>query len=464
MLTRWVETYIFPFVNIGVNMRVGLDFGTTNSSAAVVKDGQLFLIPLEPGQPDPAVLRSAVFIGRDRSITLGRQAIDRYTEGNVGREIVYERVFLGMEQMTFADIGTVNQALYANVDANAPGRLFLSLKMALPDSSFTGTDVFGTRWTLEELLALMLKGIRDRIERSLQESITELVIGRPVHYGDARGDQIAIARMQTAARLADLPPIRFMAEPTAAALHYAVRCRQPANVLVFDFGGGTLDVTIMHVTPDGERRVLAIDGVPVGGDLLDSRIVMGKILHHFGDGARLGARRLPLPAFLLDQLNGWQSIVELHRPHSLQVIDEAIMTGDRKPELRALRSLVRQNRGLPLYEMVESSKRRLSDKSEVELSMTTGDIQFSEVLHRWDFERLIGPDARSIHACIDRALNSAGLSAHEVDAVVRTGGSSQIPRFVRLLTDLFGVEKVEEVDVFTSVASGLGLAAALSLH
>ncbi len=444
-------------------MRVGLDFGTTNSSAAVYRNGQVHLVPLDPEQPVPTVLRSALFIGRDGRASLGRPAIDRYTEGNVGREIVYERIFLGVERMTFADIGTVEQALFADVDANAPGRLFLSLKMALPDRSFTGTDVFGTRWTIEELIGLMLRGIHERIADDLGEQVTVLVIGRPVHYADSQGDDIAIARMLTAAEVAGLPPIRFMPEPTAAALHYALRAHTAANVLVFDFGGGTLDVTIMHVTPQGEHRVLSTDGVPVGGDLLDQRIVMGKLHPHFGAGATLGPRHLPLPAYLLDHLDGWQSIVELHKPQALHVIDEVIMTGDRKPELRALRSLVRENYGLPLYEMVERCKRDLSTVTEVKLSMDAGAIHFAEPLQRWDFERLIGPDVRAVRDCIERALSAAEVSAAEIDVVVRTGGSSRIPRFVRLLSEMFGAEKLEEVDVFTSVASGLAIAAATGI-
>ena len=88
-------------------MRVGLDFGTTNSSAAVVDGAVVRLIPLDPINSAPEVLRSALFIGRDGRIFLGREAIDRYTQGNVGREIVYERAHIGQIEMTFAEIGTM---------------------------------------------------------------------------------------------------------------------------------------------------------------------------------------------------------------------------------------------------------------------------------------------------------------------------------------------------------------------
>src|SRR4029453_19649177 len=100
-----------------------------------------------------------------------------------------------------------------------------------------------------------------------------------------------------------LPPFRFMPEPTAAVLSYASGARGEQHILVFDFGGGPLDVTVMRLDGKGGREVLATDGVPIGGDLMDRRLVMGKVLQHFGAGATLAPRRLPLPAVVLDHLS-----------------------------------------------------------------------------------------------------------------------------------------------------------------
>lgn len=441
-------------------MRVGLDFGTTNSSAAIVTNGKLRLIPLDPLNTTPEVLRSALFIARDGRVFMGREAIDRYTAGNVGREVQYGRTYIGEIEMTFAEIGTIRQGVFARVDINAPGRLFLSVKMALPDSAYTGTMVFGARWSIEELIGLMLRQIKERIETTTGETVDEIVIGRPVHYApDAAGDARAVQRMQNAAELAGLRAVRFLPEPTAAAMHYAWDSAAAGNVVVFDFGGGTLDVTVMRLDSGGSYEILATDGVPVGGDLMDRRIVMGKLVQHFGAGAELGPRRLALPAFLLDHLDGWQSIVELHAPRALEIIDEAVSTGNRPKQLRALRCLVRENYGLPLYEMVEASKRRLSETDHVDLTMDVAEISFSQPLERWDFERLIGPDVRVVETCLRRAIQSSGLQPDQVDSVVRTGGSSRIPRYVRMLRDMFPRARILEQDVFTSVASGLAIAA-----
>jgi hypothetical chaperone protein len=405
-------------------------------------------------------MRSTLFITREGVPSIGREAINRFTEGNVGREIEYEWRYIGDAEVTLADVGTVMQALYAVVDANTPGRLFQSLKSHLRDSSFTGTDVFGVRYTLESLIAIVLRMIVRRAEEELGAEITGMVLGRPVHYAtDVRLDALAIERMSNAAKLAGLPPFTFLPEPTAAALSYAATARGEQPVLVFDFGGGTLDVTVMRIYGRGNREVLATDGVPVGGDLLDRRVVMGKLLPHFGAGAVLGPRKLPLPAVLLEHLSEWQSIVDLTQPRYLKIIDEAIRTGDKPAELKALRTLVRENYGLPLYEEVERAKVRLSDQRATTIGMDVPGIQFSDTIERWDFERLIGPDVREVAACVDRALAAAALRHADINVVLRTGGSSRIPRFVRMLAEKFGEDKLQEMDVFTGVASGLAIAA-----
>jgi hypothetical chaperone protein len=441
-------------------MRVGLDFGTTNSSAALYDGERLTLLPLDPVNNSPTIMRSTLFMTREGAAYVGREAINRFTEGNVGREIEYEWRYIGDAEVTFAEFGTVQQALYVQVDANAPGRLFQSLKTGLRDKSFTRTNVFGTYYTLEELIAIVLRLILERIETTIGEKVTGMVVGRPVHYSlDQKIDALAFERMQQACALAGLPEVSFLEEPTAAALSYARTAQGEQHVLVFDFGGGTLDVTVLRLDGKGGRQFLATDGVPVGGDLLDQRLVMGRLLPHFGEGATLGARRLPFPTHVLDHLSEWQTIIELTQPHYLDIIEEAIAISDKPRELRALRSLVRQNYGLPMYEAVERAKVHLSEADATVLSMHMGEIDFDERIPRWDFERLIGPDVRAVEKCVDRALEASGLGPHAIDVVLRTGGSSRVPRFVKMLSEKFGPDKLQEMDVFTGVASGLGVAA-----
>jgi len=320
--------------------------------------------------------------------------------------------------------------------------------------------VFGTRWSVEEIVATFLGAVRRRIEAYLGEPISGVTIGRPVHYTDtATGDDLVLARMHRACALAGLPNVAFLEEPVAAAYAFKQQIAAPQSVFVFDFGGGTLDTTVMLLAPGEQPEVLATGGVSIGGDLLDSRIVTGALLPYFGQGATLGPRRLPIPAFIFDHLADWQSIAELNKPERWARLEHAVDTSNRPRELRALRTLVQRNYGLLLYTEVEQAKRRLSSERVTTVALDQGDLSFRHELERAEFERLIGPEARAIAACVDQTLRDAGARPHDIDVAVRTGGSSRIPRFVRLLGQRFDEGRLHAMDSFTSVGAGLGVAA-----
>jgi hypothetical chaperone protein len=440
-------------------MQIGLDFGTTTTVASVFDGTTVRLIPLDPSEPTPTVMRSVLLVSRAGEVMVGRTAIDHYTASNVGRAVEYQDVVLGVLQMHFADM-TITRDIHAVVDANAPARLFQSLKTALRDPSYTATDVFGTRWSIEEIVATFLSEVRRRVEEYLGEPVTGVTVGRPVHYTDTpEGDALVVERMRQACVLAGMPNVSFLQEPVAAAYAFQQQITQPRTAFVFDFGGGTLDTTVMMLDPQARPVVLATGGVSIGGDLLDSRIVTGALLPYFGAEATLGPRRLPIPAFIFDHLADWQSIAELNKPDRWARVEHAVDTGDRPRELRALRALVQRNYGLLLYTEVEQAKRRLSSDTLTTVALELEELSFRHELARTEFERLIGPESRAIVACVDQTLRDAGARPADIDVAVRTGGSSRIPRFVRLLAERFGAQRLHAMDAFTSVGAGLGVAA-----
>ena len=147
-------------------------------------------------------MRSVLLVSRAGEVMVGRAAIDHYTASNVGRTFEYQDVVLGVLQMHFADM-TITRDIHAVVDANAPARLFQSLKTALRDPSYTTTDVFGTRWSIEEIVATFLREVRRRVEEYLGEPVTGVTVGRPVHYtGTPEGDALVVERMRRACELA----------------------------------------------------------------------------------------------------------------------------------------------------------------------------------------------------------------------------------------------------------------------
>src|SRR3990170_1326458 len=227
-------------------LSIGIDFGTSNSSVAAFDGNAVRLLPLDPHARDPHVMRSLLYITRAGEVVVGQRALDLYTEQNTGREVKLERRYIGEVKMTFSDMTVVKDA-FALVDVNEPGRLFQSLKRFLPVTSFKKTSVFGREYRLEELVATLAREMLRAAEAALGQPVRSLVVGRPVRFSeDAHKDEAARRRLEEAWSLAGLDRVRFLEEPVAAAHHYASEAALSpgATFLVFDFGGGTLDITV----------------------------------------------------------------------------------------------------------------------------------------------------------------------------------------------------------------------------
>ena len=442
-------------------MRVGLDFGTSNSSVAVCDGGRVVPLPIERRAANPVVLRSLLYLPRDGGVLVGQEAVETYARQNTGRPVKYARKLIRVLEMTFAEVGTIHAPAYALIDENEPGRLFQSLKAFLRDRSFKGTSVFGKVYSLEDLVAEVLREIKRRTERCLGGPVEGWVVGRPVKFADRpEADALAQRRLEEACRRAGLANVRFELEPIAAGRHYAVGVDRPQIALVFDFGGGTLDLTVLRV--GGAWEVLATDGVPVAGDVFDSRIVEGCLLEHFGLGATMGSEGRPFPVHIPMTLTDWASIVALNKPETLETIREARRTSNRRPQIAALECLVTRNHGLALYEEVRRAKAQLSMSQRDWIAMDVEEVHLAQEITRSDFEGYIGVERRRIEAAVDWVIAAAHLKPRQIDVALRTGGSSSIPWFIRMLERKVGAGKVVERDLFTSVAAGLALTAAQS--
>src|SRR5260370_21460476 len=223
-------------------MRIGMDFGTTNSGVAVYDGQRVHVLDLDP-VAQSSTMRSVIYLTRENELHVGQAAIDRYNAQNINRERRMVRKTVGRIEMTFAEVGKVATDVHVMIDELEPGRLIRSPKSALA-TPYNGTVIYGKKYTLEELIALYLRTVRERASTLLDEDVTEVVLGRPVHFVSAEtdeDDQRAQDRLRTAATLAGFTRIDFEFEPVAAAKHYAQSVESPQNILVFDFGGGTLD-------------------------------------------------------------------------------------------------------------------------------------------------------------------------------------------------------------------------------
>jgi len=441
-------------------MIIGMDFGTTNSGMAVYDGRAVEVLPLDPAAPNPRVARTALYITNEQAVTIGRAAIDRYYEHNLNRPVKMQRIWVG-EIEVIADRVYYVTDVYSWADALSPGRLFLSIKTGLRDVNYPGTVIGQFYYSLEALIALYLTVTKARAEHLLGQEIRQVVLGRPVHFAaDEAADRLAEARLLHAAFRAGYETVYLQYEPVAAAYGYALELTRPENALIFDFGGGTLDITVMRLG-EGRPRVLATGGIPVAGDVFDQKLVRAKLPRHFGEGSLYGPRHkaLTTPQWIYDSFADWQAILQLNSAQNRQILRDMAQSAQRKHQIEALLALVGSNYGLKMFDVVEAAKRTLSDKRGAEIYLDGPGFNVREFVTRLEFEDIIRAETRAIERHLEETVRRSGLRPEQIDTVIRTGGSALIPVFYEMLGRHFGQDKVRSIDAFSSVTAGLGVVA-----
>jgi hypothetical chaperone protein len=439
-----------------------MDFGTTNSGMAVYDGQQLHHIPLDPASTNPHVVRSALYITNDRATHIGRQAIETYYQQNLGRPSKYEQVRVGEIELTFAELPSFIRDVYVEKDVFSPGRLFLSFKMGLSSPNYLGTLVGTDYFFLETIIATYLYITRKRAEAFLDTELDTIVLGRPVRYSDDPiQNDFARERLLQAAFRAGYKTVYLEYEPVAAAYYYETFINHEQNVLIFDFGGGTLDISILRLGNPKTRRVLATGGIAIAGDVFDQKIVRAKLPPHLGEGEtyRAGRNDLPIPSSYYSAFSNWQDLLGLQSRDRLENLRRIERSAQNPNKIRTLLKLIESNYSLKIFDLAETGKRALSNSQQTSLLFNGPGFTIHETLTRLEFENLIHSDIRAISQRLDAVVREAGLNNNQIDAVIRTGGSSQIPAFIQLLEQRFGAGKVRDIDTFSSVTAGLGIVA-----
>jgi hypothetical chaperone protein len=449
------------------NYSYGLDFGTSNTAIGVAAEGHARLLPIDPAAPNPAVSPSVLYVPRAGESSIGTEAIVQFVEHNSGREIVRTRVNTG--KIVHTHYG--DEFVQFDADTALPGRFFQSLKSFLRDDSFDGTNIFGNFYTLEELIGIFLRSVKARADAALGAPVTSVTMGRPVHFSDdAERDRRAQARLENAAHQAGFASVQFLFEPIGAALQYESTLLKEELAFVFDFGGGTLDFSVIRLNParmhqaERARDILAVGGVVVGGNTLDEDIMEFRLLEYFGSravGRTLSGNRVGYPQWLLSLLRSWHTVQLLNERGTVQFLREfRVIARHHQAEVDALLSLAQHNYGWDLFQEIERAKIALSSETQTEIGFARPAIRIREPLSRRSFERLITPRLNAIDEVMNRTLADAGVEPEDINVVLRTGGSSLIPAVQLLLERKFGAERVMKQEVFTSIVSGLALAAA----
>lgn len=416
-----------------MNAFFGLDFGTTNSALSVNENGNVHLIDIDEFNLAEKTMRSILFFNENNDIFIGQNAINEYLKNG------------------------------------ANGRLMQSIKTSLPHKNFTHTNIFGKLFGLEDLIAIILRHIKETGEKNAGREINDVILGRPVVFSEnAHEDKIAETRLETAAKNAGFKNIRFQLEPVAAALSFEKTLASGKEKIIFvgDFGGGTSDFTIMKLTGETEKTketrkndILSTGGVSIGGDIFDSNIMWEKIAKYFGKEARyksVSGSMLNLSYFITRTLCKWHLISSLQSEETYLYLKQVEFTTDDKTAIKNLLSLIKNNYGLMVFQAIEEAKHELSIYDKSSVNYKNKDFEIKEDITKIEFENIINEEIKKIEKCARETLSKSGLTENKIDFVFLTGGTSKIPAVKNIFAEKFGPEKIKETDAFTSVAYGLG--------
>ena len=427
---------------------VGFDFGTTNSSVALMNED--------------SEVRFASFL------SLGAQ-VESF------RSVLYLEQFRTESGPQRTHVLTGPAAIERYLRAEEKGRLVQSLKSHLSSRSLTGTEVFGRPYKLEDLIARMLGDLRKRAATQFERPIRYAMVGRPVRFVGSEtpeDDDFAVARLREAFAAAGFERVDFEMEPVAAACAYEATLDHDELILIGDFGGGTSDFSLLSVGPGVRRRgrtpqdLLGNSGVGLAGDAFDARIVRKLVSPALGSDseARSLNKLLPaVPAWIYGNLERWHYLSFLRTNSVREILKSARIRALEPEKIQALITLIEEDLGYQLHQAVQQVKFELSHSHSAEFRFSEGGMDLRIPVTRREFESWIENDMQAIEDSIDKLLKASGIHPRAVDRVFLTGGSSFVPAVRRIFEIRFGKDRIRSGNEFTSVAHGLALRAAESL-
>jgi hypothetical chaperone protein len=438
-----------------MTLKAGIDFGTSNSGVAVYDGQRVNLLPIDRQNVLPEVVKSVLYVTRDYQAYIGQEAMQLYYRDNVNRQRRYVKQWAGEIDFVGGELEYVRD-VYVFVDELKPGRLMQYLKTALRKGEYKGTQIFERYYKVGDLVQVYLGLLKRRAEEILGEPIHAATLGRPVKFSEnPEQDRKAEDTLRQAAYEVGFKEVDFELEPVAAALDYEQTLTSPQNVVIFDFGGGTLDIAVMRLG-GRERKVYASGGVDIAGSDFDRTIIEGRMLPHFGLGK---VNHQPEILEMIRAVPDWMALPDLATPKNRNILEKAIRAGVAPARLKALQALIYNDLAFTFYNRVEAAKIILSGEGATVISMDDKDIALWELYTRHQFESDIQHYVGQVEKVLLDTLAASGLEPGSVDAVVKTGGSSNIPLFTGMLARIFGADKVKESNAFSSVVAGLAIRA-----
>jgi len=366
---------------------IGIDLGTTNSVVSVMEGATAKVVPNKEGNnTTPSIVAFTKDGKRLVGLTAKRQAIT-----NPENTIFSSKRFIGMR--------------YDEVTGEASKVPYKVAKRANGDAIIMGQ---GKEYAPQEISAAVLSHLKQVAEEYLGDKVTEAVITVPAYFNDAQRQAT-----KDAGRIAGLDVKRIINEPTAAALAYGADKKKNEKIAVFDFGGGTFDISVLDVS-DGVIEVKSTNGdTHLGGDDIDN--------------------------ILMDYI-----MTEFKKEHGLDLSKD-------KAALQRIK------------EAAEKAKKELSSLQETEINLpyvtadASGPKHLIMSITRAKLENLCSDIFRRLMEPCKKALTDAGMRASEIDEVILVGGSTRIPKVQELVKEFFGKEPNRSVNPDEVVAVGAAI-------
>jgi molecular chaperone DnaK len=368
---------------------IGIDLGTTNSVVAVMEGGSPSVITNpEGGRTTPSVVAFAK--GNERLVG---QVAKRQAITNPENTVFSIKRFMGRR-----------------FDEVSEEMKMVPYKVLKAENGDARVDIKGKQFSPPEISAMVLQKLKSAAEDYIGDKIEKAVITVPAYFNDSQRQAT-----KDAGEIAGLEVMRLVNEPTAAALAYGLDKKKDEKIAVFDFGGGTFDISILEVG-EGVVEVKSTNGdTHLGGDNVDQRII----------------------DWLIDQFANSQGIDLSEDRMALQRLKEA----------------------------AEKAKIELSSTMETEINLpfitadSSGPKHMSERLTRSKLEQLIDDLLQRTIAPCKQAIDDAGLKPSEIDEVVLVGGSTRMPKVQEIVKELFGKEPHKGVNPDEVVALGAAVQA-----
>jgi molecular chaperone DnaK len=366
---------------------IGIDLGTTNSVVAVMEGGEPTVITnSEGGRTTPSV----VAFTKDGSRLVG-QVAKRQAVTNPENTVYSIKRFMGRRYNEVSE--EIKQVPY-KVENKGDVRILAGAK----------------EWSPPEISAIILQKMKQSAEDYLGQKVDKAVITVPAYFNDSQRQAT-----KDAGRIAGLEVMRIVNEPTAAALAYGLDKKKDETIAVFDFGGGTFDISILEVG-EGVVEVKSTNGdTHLGGDDIDERLI----------------------EWIIDEFKKDQGIDLSNDKMALQRLKEAA----EKAKIE-LSSTMETEVNLPFVTADQSGPKHLAMK-----------------LTRARFEQLVEPILARLKNPVETALKDAGLDANKIDEVVLVGGSTRIPKVQEMVKQMFGKEPNKSVNPDEVVAIGAAVQA-----